>query len=89
MRSASVGPQTLAEVRVHRAGIVERRLHDAPRPLDDVLAGEAARRAVEGVVEQPLVRLVALAEGGGEVDADVDLLAVEVRTGRLRLQART
>ena len=54
----------LAEVGVDRAGLVERRLHDAPRPLDDVLAGEASRRAVDGVVEQPLVGLVALAERG-------------------------
>ena len=59
--------------------MVERRLHDAPRALDDVLAGEASQRADQRVAEQTLVRVLALAERGGEVDVEVDLLAVEVR----------
>ena len=75
---------------MHRAGLVERRLDDPPRPLDDVLAGEAARAMpCEGVADQPLVGVLPLAERGGEVDVDVDVLAVEVRPRASWPAART
>ena len=81
-------PRT-AEVRVHEAGLVERRLHDLPRALDDVLAGEPAERTLQGIADQPLVRVLALAERGGEVDVHVDVLAVEMRAPASWPAART
>ena len=58
------------------------------RHVCSTTSSRAKRRGEPGdrVVEQPLVRLAALAERGGEVDGDVDVLAVEVRPGRLGLQ---
>ncbi len=73
------GSPRSAVVEMDRAGLVERWLHDAPRLLDDVLTGEAPRVAGDGVVEQALVSIVAFAEGGGEVDREIDRLAVELR----------
>src|SRR3954447_21351373 len=75
-----------AEIRVHRPGGVERRLHDPPRLLDHVLSGEAARLPGHRIVEQAFVRLSSLAERGREVDGHIDVLAVEVRPGSLGLQ---
>ncbi len=69
--------------------MVERRLHDAPRALDDVLAGEAPQRPDQGVADQSLVGVLAFAERRGEVDVDVDLLAVETRARASSPGART
>ena len=55
---------------MHEAGLVERGLHDAPRPLHHVLAGEPAQRTLQGVADQALVGVLALAERGGEVDVE-------------------
>ena len=66
--------------------MIERRLDDAPGLFDDVLAGEAAGEAGERVVEEPLVGLLALAECRCEVDRDVHVLAVEMRSWRLGLK---
>src|SRR6476469_9039511 len=80
------GPPFTAEVGVHGTGSVERRLHDSPGLLDHILACEAARLAGHRVVEQAFVRLATLAESSGEVDGDIDVLAVEMGTRRLGLQ---
>ena len=82
------GPSYRPRYAVHRAAVLglERRIDDPPHLLDGVLAGEAPRRADEGVAEQPLVRLAPVPERRGEVDRHVHRLAVEVRAWRLRLQ---
>ena len=56
--------------------------------VPSTMSWRAKRRSepCSGVAEQPLVGVLALAEGGGEVDVDVDVLAVEVRPRRLGLQ---
>ena len=80
------GSPRAAEVGVHRTGGVERGLHHTPGQFDHILTREAAGRARHRVVEESLVGLVALAEGGREIDSDVDVLAVEVWSGGLGLQ---
>src|SRR3954452_10454414 len=78
-------PPRTALVGVDGTGVVEGGLHDAPGLLDDVLSGEAAEVAGNGVADEPLVGLLALAQGGGEVDRKVHRLAVERLAWRLGL----
>ena len=71
---------------MHGARCVERRLDDPPGLFDDVFTGESARLTRHGIVEQAFVRLAPFAQGGGEIDSDIDVLAVEIWPGRLGLQ---
>ncbi len=66
--------------------VVKGRLYDSPRSLDDVLTCEATERPVQRIAEQTLVGVLALTERSGEVNIDVDLLAVHVGARRLGLQ---
>ena len=91
--SADVGRDLVGVGRSPRAAVVEadlgrvghHLLDDAPLLVHGVAPAEAAAVALEGVLEQPVVRLLAMAEGLGEVDADVDRAGEEVVARRLGL----
>ncbi len=51
---------------------IQQRLYDPPRLLDAVLPGEQARFALQGIAEQPLVRLRQIPELLGEDQGKVD-----------------
>ena len=92
--SADVRRGLVGVRRSPRAPVVEadlgrvghRVLDDAPLLLDGVGPAEAAVVALHGVLEQPLVRLLAMAEGLGEVDLEVDRAGAEVVARRLGLE---
>src|SRR5918995_3470948 len=61
-------------VALDRRRVVEQRLHNAPRLLDDGPAREERLVAAQCIREQPLVRLRRLAELFGEVEIERDRL---------------
>ena len=73
-----------AEIRQDRAAVIQGRLHDAPRALDDVLSGESAQRSVQCIADQSLVSVLSLAERSCKVDVDIDFI---VASGHLCLRA--
>src|SRR4026209_1576030 len=80
-RRAPRPPRSPAVLR-DRGRVVEQRLDDPPRLLDDVPPREQHRPTVERIREQALVRAWALAELLEERDVEGDLARV-LRTGRL------
>ncbi len=73
---------------MHRAGLAEEGLDDAPGVLDAVLAGEAGRVALQGVAQQPLVGLLAGAEDPLKVHLKFDRVADQALPWLLGLHAQ-